>query len=296
MGRKTDIQIRDKPRRFPLHFWAGVALVFVWWPVAWLQIQPYSDNYFLPLWLGYILTVDGIVCVRTGTSLIQRNNLNVMLLFVLSVPLWWVFEALNQVLQNWTYHLPSDYSSSGYALRASLAFSTVVPAMFVTTELVQSFRLDPIGFLPRLRLSQTTLIALHASGWAMLLGVLLLPEVLFPLAWISLFFLIDPIATMAGGPSIGSYLRRGDWSPVFNVAAGTLVCGFFWELWNYFALPKWTYSIPYLDSGHIFEMPVAGYGGYIPFGLEVYAVAALLAGLASRFRCLLPAASSKLSN
>ena len=296
MGQHTEIQLLDKPGRLPVSFWVGVALVLIWWPVAWLHIQPISDSYFFPLWLGYILAVDGIVRFRTGTSLIQRNHWQVILLFALSVPFWWVFEALNQVLQNWTYHLPSDYSTLSYGLRASLAFSTVVPAIFVTTELVQSFRLDPLRFLPRLMLSRTTLISLHVAGWGMLLSVLVLPEYLFPLVWISLFFLIDPIATLVRGPSVGSYLRRRDWSPVFNVAAGTLICGFFWELWNYFALPKWTYSIPYLEVGHIFEMPVVGYGGYIPFGLEIYAVAALLAGLTPRFRCLMPSVSSEVSN
>jgi hypothetical protein len=296
MDQGTEIQLLDKSRGLPATFWAGVVLVLIWWPISWLQIQPFSDNYFFPLWLGYILAVDGIVRFRTGTSLIQRTRWMVILLFMLSVPLWWVFEAFNAVLQNWTYHLPRDYGRLSYALRASLAFSTVAPAIFVTTELVRSFRLDPLGFLPKLLLNRTTLLSLHVTGWVMLLGVLMLPEYLFPLVWISLLFLIDPIATLAGGPSVATYLRRGDWSPVINLAAGTLICGLFWEMWNYYALPKWTYSIPYLEIGHIFEMPIAGYGGYIPFGLEMYAIAALLAGLMPRIRCLLPEVSSKATN
>ncbi len=63
------------------------------------------------------------------------------------------------------------------------------------------------------------------------------------------------------------------------MAAGALVCGWFWEMWNYWAFPKWQYFIPYVDFAHIFEMPLLGYGGYLPFGLEVYAVYHFLIGL-----------------
>src|SRR5687767_3931694 len=38
----------------------GMALIAFWWPVAWTQLRPLSDYSFFPLWLGYILTVDGI--------------------------------------------------------------------------------------------------------------------------------------------------------------------------------------------------------------------------------------------
>jgi hypothetical protein len=51
-----------------------------------------------------------------------------------------------------------------------------------------------------------------------------------------------------------------------------LLCGFFWELWNLYAYPKWIYDIPYLEVLHVFEMPLAGYGGYIPFGWELFAL------------------------
>jgi len=296
MDQPTEIQLRDMPNRFPVSFWAGLGLILIWWPAAWLQIRPFSDNYFFPLWLGYILTVDGVVQFRSGASLLQRNGFLFIILFLVSIPLWWVFEALNEILRNWIYHLPSDYGTVSYALRASLAFSTVVPAVFVTTELVRSFSMDPLKYLPCLALRRRTLITLHVAGWAMLIGVLILPQYLFPLVWISLFFIIDPIATLVGGPSVGSFVRRGDWSPVFNVGAGALICGFFWEMWNYYAMPRWTYSIPYLETGHIFEMPIAGYGGYIPFGLEIYAIAALLAGLVPWFRRLMPEASIRGSN
>lgn len=274
--------------RFPVWFWAGLGLIAIWWPIAWLQWRPVSDYYFFPLWLGFILTVDGLIAIRTGTSLISRARWRVALLFLLSVPLWWLFEAFNQILQNWHYHLPEPYSWFGYRLRASLAFSTVIPAVFVASELVASFRLDPLTFLGRMRLARRTLFFLHLAGWAMLALVLLWPDYAFPLVWVSVFFIVDPLATWIGGRSIGYHLQRADWRPVFNVAAGTLVCGFFWEMWNILSMPKWTYSIPYAEYLHLFEMPALGYGGYISFGWEIFSIVALGGALLPGLRIPMP--------
>jgi hypothetical protein len=57
---------------------------------------------------------------------------------------------------------------------------------------------------------------------------------------------------------------------------GSLTCGIFWEWWNFYSYPKWYYTIPYLDFYRIYEMPVAGYLGYIPFGFELYSLYILL--------------------
>lgn len=266
----------------PARFWVGLILIAVWWPISWLQIRPLSDNYFFPIWLGFILVVDAWVFQRTGTSLMHRSRWMFVILFILSTPVWWLFEGFNLVLDNWQYRTPEDYERLEFALRATLPFSTVIPAVFVASELVQSFGKNPLRILPRLRLETRTQIALHVAGWLMLLAVLLFPRYAFPLVWLSVFFILDPLATFAGGRSIGSYLKRGDWSPVWAVAAGTVICGFFWEMWNFYSLPKWTYSVPYVDFWRIFEMPILGYGGYISFGLELFSFYALVAALISR--------------
>jgi hypothetical protein len=68
-------------------------------------------------------------------------------------------------------------------------------------------------------------------------------------------------------------LWHGDWRPVVIPALAALICGFFWEMWNYFSLARWSYTIPFVQRYHLFEMPILGYGGYLPFG-----IACLLAG------------------
>jgi hypothetical protein len=51
-----------------------------------------------------------------------------------------------------------------------------------------------------------------------------------------------------------------------------LLCGVYWEAWNFWSLPKWIYHIPHVGFWHVFEMPVMGYSGYLPFGLELFAM------------------------
>ena len=61
-------------------------------------------------------------------------------------------------------------------------------------------------------------------------------------------------------------LKRGDWSPVLLLAYAALVCGCFWEMWNFASSPRWAYAVPYVNRFHLFEMPAVGYAGYLPFG------------------------------
>ena len=57
--------------------------------------------------------------------------------------------------------------------------------------------------------------------------------------------------------------------------AAALFAGFWWECWNFHALPKWIYTVPYVGFWKIFEMPVLGYIGYPFFGLIVFSYTVL---------------------
>ena len=50
-------------------------------------------------------------------------------------------------------------------------------------------------------------------------------------------------------------------------------------MWNFYAYPKWVYQVPFVDFWRIFEMPILGYGGYIPFSLELFALYHLIVGI-----------------
>jgi hypothetical protein len=49
-------------------------------------------------------------------------------------------------------------------------------------------------------------------------------------------------------------------------------------MWNINSLPKWVYSVPFVDRFHVFEMPILGFAGYLPFGLECAVIAHFVRG------------------
>ena len=66
---------------------------------------------------------------------------------------------------------------------------------------------------------------------------------------------------------------------VLALLASGFVCGFLWEFWNYWALSKWTYTVPYFGNIKIFEMPVLGFLGFPPFAVECWAIYILVRSL-----------------
>ena len=257
----------------------GLALALMSWWMAWFGPAPFSHHTFFPLWLGYILTVDAVTERRSGSSLFARDRGRFALLFLFSIPLWWLFEFANRYLGNWRYLMPRQYSPLEYTLLASLAFSTVIPALFVTAELLRTLR-------PFARRRCWLHIAPGPRGLAVisLIGIALFwlslafPRYLFPLVWIGLFLALDPVNAWRGNPSIAAQVRVGRWDTVLVLFAAGLVCGYFWEMWNVYSMPKWVYEVPFVGRPKLFEMPLLGYGGYLPFALEVFAAWSLLTG------------------
>ncbi|MFQ5856652.1 MAG: hypothetical protein ACE5LU_13530 [Anaerolineae bacterium] len=266
--------------RFTIHGWIGLVLIATMWPMSWLQIQPVAEHHFFFLWLGYILIVDVLVLTRRGSSLLSRSRLAFAGLFFASLPVWWLFEFFNRFVKNWIYLGVEHYGPIRYAMLASLAFSTVVPAVFETTELMATFDFVE-GFKDRRAVPVTRLILVGIVVFGLLsfVAMVLWPRYAFPLAWTCVFFVVDPINYALGWPSITAWVSRGDWRPVITLGAGTLLCGIFWEMWNFYAWPKWIYEIPFVEFLHIFEMPLLGYGGYLPFGLELFAIYHFIRGL-----------------
>jgi hypothetical protein len=95
---------------------------------------------------------------------------------------------------------------------------------------------------------------------------------LVPLVWTGFILLLEPLNYRHGRPSWLGALTRGDASLVLALLAAGAVCGVLWEFWNYWALTRWTYAVPYLGHLKVFEMPVLGYLGFPLFALECYAM------------------------
>lgn len=265
---------------WPFHGWIGLALIALFWTLNWSLPGLRTHWGFFPLWLGYALTVDALVFRRKGHSLLKRNPGAYAALFFVSAPAWWLFELINLRTQNWIYLGEESFSTLEYAAFSTLSFSTVMPAVFGTAEWVGTWgRVRRLGPGPFIRKTPAFLRGLFAAGGLMLLLLLAWPELFFPLVWGSVFCIIEPLNAKLGNRSLLDDLSRGDWRPVIALSVGCLICGLFWEMWNFYSWPKWVYRIPYADVFHLFEMPLAGYLGYIPFSLELFALYHLVTGL-----------------
>ena len=258
--------------RMPAWGYAGIILTILAWVAAWGRFEwlgVLRDYMFSPLWFGYVLTMDGLVFRRTGTSLIARSTGRFLLLFPTSAISWWYFEYLNRFVQNWWYEGITDFTSAHYIVHASLCFSTVLPGIFETSEWLLSFDHFASAFQKGMKwraLSKPAIGAVMAVGVISLLLMGRFTDPLFFLTWVEPLIILERALALAGVQPPFHRLKEGDYTMLISLALAALICGFFWEMWNFHSLPKWNYSVPYVYRYRLFEMPIVGYGGYFPFG------------------------------
>lgn len=235
----------------------GVSMLLVGWWSAWSRgasvewIHPYS---FALIWMGYIIALEGLL-----TEVSRARPLPVGL-FLLSAAFWWSFEVLNRFVQNWSYPALERFSGVEYVLLATVAFSTVLPAVDVTFRLLNE-RFDG-GLSVKLPLPLAW--PLLGTSTLVLFFVPVYPNELFVFVWVAPLVNGLVLAKLLGlkGP-----LSERSINALARWALAALCCGFLWELWNFRSAFKWLYHIPYVEQWHLFEMPLLGFAGYLPFGV-----------------------------
>ncbi len=263
--------LRRRTRPLPAYGWLGLlALAGAEW-LMFRGVEPVA-TYFTPIaWTAYLLAADAAVFAVAGHSRLRDAPREFARAAALSVPLWLVFESYNLRLGNWTYMgLPQSWLASwfGYAW----SFATITPGIFVTADLVESFG----WFAPTrpVKFSATVERRFVIFGAALLVLPVMIPRrvgaYLFALVWVGFVFLLDPINRRLRLPSLLADLEHGRRTRLYALLISGWVCGWLWEFWNYWASAKWHYSFPMFQQWRIFEMPVPGYAGFIPFALECH--------------------------
>ncbi len=275
-----DMKLTSRVWHWPLYGWLGSGLAVTFWILNWSLSGLRTQWGFFPMWLGYCLTVDAMVFTRKGHSLLTRSPGAYAALFLISVPAWWLFEIINLRTQNWYYLGEQYFTDAEFFMFSSLSFSTVMPAVLGTAELAGTFSWIN-GFKLRLRFEVTPvrLIALFAAGLLMLLLMLIWPVYFFCFVWLSVYLMLEPLNAWLTNRTLLQYISAGNWQPLLSLWVGCIICGFFWEMWNFYSYPKWIYYIPFFDFPRIFEMPVLGYLGYLPFSMELFALYHFTIGL-----------------
>lgn len=267
------------PRPLPPWGWIALLWTATWWAIAWTRlplVAPVQPHTFTPLWLGFIAVVNAWTFARTGRCMLTHEPRRLLALFAASAGFWWFFEYLNRFVQNWYYEGIADFSALEYALFATPAFATVLPAVLGTADLLESF--TPPHALTRcpVRLPPAT----RGGAWALLLiactgltGIGIWPDYFYPLLWLAPLFLFTAFRRLRDEPSLFASAGGGDWRRIALLMTAALVCGFFWEMWNFWSHARWVYQVPFVGRFHLFEMPALGFAGYLPFGLECAVIA-----------------------
>jgi len=248
-------------------------------------------HWFTPIvWTGYILFVDALVYKFSGRSLLMTDRLELLVIAVFSIGVWWLCEFYNAPrfwksdLELWWHYHNLEPSLFLRRVGYDWAFATIFPLLFLTAELFRLTVFKQKGCGVAIKLSQPILIVLALLGAVGAIAPLLYPSEWFaPVIWLSFIFLFDPLTALRGQPSILNDLSRGDWRRLWSLLLSGLVCGVLWEFWNYWAISKWTYTVPFFGKIKIFEMPVLGFLGFPPFAVECWVMYIFLRSLLRPF-------------
>jgi len=282
------IDISKEKKKIPAWFWLGAVLMFGAMFVMWGKFSgpKFITNWtLLPLFWGAIIFFDGIVYYRTGGhSIINEKPQTLVAISVASIGGWAYFEYLNFfVKENWYYPKGDLVSTEQFMIYSLLGSSALLTIAFELYMLLESFPKLAVKYTqgPKLSVSKKAWkIILFLSLLVMFL-ISLFPDELFFFIWLApLLAFLSILHILDIWTPITPILEKGNWAPFVLMCLTYLIQGFFHEGWNYFSAIHltstevitynpgfWMYSVPYVNVLHIFEMPLLGYFGYLPFGL-----------------------------
>ena len=273
--------------QFPSWFWIGLLLwggtLIVLWgkfsgPLWWINWA------VIPLFWGFTFVLDGIVYRHTGgLSLFGRNPRELLAMGLASCGGWMIFEWLNFfVNDNWYYPEGYRLSDDQFLIYAFIGSSGLMAMSFEWYSLFNSWegfrRLYANG--PKVRFGRGTRMVLLVIAVVGLFCCAFIPDYSFGILWTSPLVILAVTLSLLGIWTPFRLIPEGNWTPVLFLALTYFVQGILCECWNYFSgvhvagqpvdtinPDYWVYSIPFVDVLHVFEMPMLGLGGYLPFGI-----------------------------
>jgi hypothetical protein len=270
-----------------LYGWAGLILLAVAEYCLSLKVEPFYSWFYCFAWWSYILLADNLLLIACGRSLLTSRRSELPSMLPLSVFVWLLFEACNLVTRNWSYvGVPANLwiRWSGYAA----AFTSVLPGIFITSDLAEflifgkaessASEAERLLVPPPGRPSA----ALILTGALMCGAPFIWPRYFYPAVWIGPIFVLDPLLERFHVRSLSISISSGRRRRIWSLLIGGSLCGIMWEFWNFGAGSKWVYSVPFLGSWKVFEMPALGFLGFPPFALECWILYHLLQAVRRR--------------
>src|SRR4030043_622529 len=256
-------------KSFPLHGIFGIVLLILSEILHLKKVEPFYSWFYCFAWWSYIFTIDAIIYRLKCNSLFINRRKEFFLMIPWSVFIWLVFEAANLSLENWYYiNLPNSTVERwlGYAI----AYGTVLPSIFETMELLEVLGLFKGSKIKKTVISSDRHTLLIMLGTISLISSILIPQYFFPLIWIGFLFLLEPFVYRFGGKSLLGDIEEGKPRKIYLLLIAGLICGLLWEFWNFWALSRWVYTVPFFEEMKAFEMPLLGFLGFPSFAVQVY--------------------------
>jgi len=255
------------------HAYAGIAIMVLGQILMFAKIEPFY-TWFTPMqWTGYILLLDALLVQRRGASYIFQHPREFFFMLLVSNVCWFLFEAYNLHLRNWEYHqLPENLAVR--LIGFFWAFATITPGLLLTSNVIDAYggfqraRFKPVA-VPQW-IHQLLLITGALFCFVPVLVPAAIAKYLFAFVWVGYVLLLDPINYRLGMPSLLRELEKGSAQKLLSLFLAGLICGLLWEFWNFWAKAKWVYTVPYLNRPQIFEMPLYGFLGFLPFAVECF--------------------------
>jgi hypothetical protein len=273
-------------KRFASYGYLGIAIIILA-EVLLFAGNDFVGHWFTPVvWTGYIFFVDALLFTFAGRSLLQTDRVEFLIIAVVSIGCWWLFEWYNAPrfwksdLEIWWHYHNLEPNPFLRRVGYDWAFATISPAMFATADLFALTLFKRQTSRSAIKFPKAVLLVIGLLGLAGAIVPLVFPSDWFaPVVWLAFILFLDPINYLRGQPSISGDLNRGDWRRLWALLASGFVCGLLWEFWNYWAISKWTYTVPFFGSVKIFEMPVLGFLGFPPFAVECWVMYIFLRSL-----------------
>jgi hypothetical protein len=256
-------------KTFPIHGVFGIIFLFLSEIFLFTKIDPFYSWFYFFAWWPYILTIDAIIYRLKGNSLIVNRTKEFFLMIPWSIFVWLIFEAANLSLENW-YYINLPHSMVERWLGYGVAYGTVLPGLFETTELLESLGLFKNSKVKNKVIPSEGQNVLILLGTICLVSTVLIPKYFFPLIWVGFIFLLEPFNYRFGGRSLLKDLEKGTPKKIYLLLVAGIICGFLWEFWNFWAHSKWVYTVPFFEKMKGFEMPFLGFLGFPPFTVQAY--------------------------
>ena len=264
-------------RQTPFIVAAAAALIGVAIGLALRGVEPAATWLYQAAWYPTIIAMAALIARREGRDPLTANPLHAVSLFAWSAVFWFFFELLNWRLDNWYYvNVPTARPERWIGI--SLAFATVLPAIFLAARTLESWTvLRSVPARP-MRVTALGLRLTSLAGIVFLVLPLVWPRRFFPLVWGATTLLAEPALYRRERQwSLIGDIERGELGRILRLLAGGAGIGLLWELYNSIARSRWIYTVPGLENLKLFEMPLLGFLGFPVFALECWSVFHLLA-------------------